>query len=183
MHIVTSARQLEVSPSNSYSYPPRYRNFRPVSMSKNVEQSDNVIKDYPQSILELYVTHEPKISPVSSVVSPCSMSDLWNEHSKWSFHWGPDEAWLKQFQRNFLQAREQGNQSLSSYLSTLQEHVARGRKIVDWAREIDWQLRGDAGARSKETYTSGYELLTVVLSEVKFCEVMLDLYAPVLPSL
>lgn len=101
----------------------------------------------------------------------------------WQFNWGPEHSWEKQF-NDQLRAQQECNlafHSVDDFFSICEDHTQSGREILGDLRKIavDYCKNGRV---TKDKFLQIFDMLTVVLSEVKFFEVKLDEYAPSIPA-
>ncbi|KAI6011942.1 hypothetical protein BKA83DRAFT_4131273 [Pisolithus microcarpus] len=81
--------------------------------------------------------------------------ELWLSIDEWKLDWGPESRWLKKFDKSLRKACKKGL-------------VASTTCSQQWGHQLD-------------TCLQIFDLLEVVLAEVKFFEVKLDEYAPAVP--
>ncbi|KAI5982468.1 hypothetical protein EDD15DRAFT_2377761 [Pisolithus albus] len=98
----------------------------------------------------------------SSAASPTpTLPHLRLSIDAWKSDWGPESAWLKKFDESLRKAREKGLASMDRFFKDTARGTQRGRQL--------------------DTFLQIFDLLEVVLAEVKFFEVKLDEYAPAVP--
>ncbi|KAG1760560.1 hypothetical protein EV702DRAFT_985490, partial [Suillus placidus] len=103
--------------------------------------------------------------------------------SDWQFNWGPENTWEKQF-NDRLHAQQEHNstfRSVDMFFSICDDHVQSGREILGDLRKITAGYCRN-GRVMKDKFFQIYDMLTIVLLEVKFFEVKLDEYAPSIPT-
>ncbi|KAG1746998.1 hypothetical protein EDD22DRAFT_785739, partial [Suillus occidentalis] len=104
--------------------------------------------------------------------------------SEWQFNWGPEHTWEKQF-NDHLCAQQECNstfRSVDTFFNICEDHVQAGREILSNLRKISVGYCRN-GRVKKDKFIQIYDMLTIVLSEVKFFKVKLDEYAPSIPDL
>ncbi|KAG1871808.1 hypothetical protein DFJ58DRAFT_652397, partial [Suillus subalutaceus] len=103
--------------------------------------------------------------------------------SDWQFNWGPENMWEKQF-NDCLCAQQECNSTfrlVDTFFSICEDHVQSGREILSDLRKIAVGYCRN-GRVMKDKFIQIYDMLTVILSEVRFFEVKLDEYAPSIPA-
>ena len=106
------------------------------------------------------------------------MRDLHRNSNLWSWDWGPENAWEIKFQRKLKLVRDMGGVQLDGFLEDIEKHVKKGRTFL-------YQLKNIEAGRSigdedlLDFFAQGLEMAIKIISEVKFFEVKLDKYAPV----
>ncbi|KAG2342579.1 hypothetical protein BDR05DRAFT_948930 [Suillus weaverae] len=101
----------------------------------------------------------------------------------WQFNWGPENTWEKQF-NNCLCAQQEHNSTfrlVDTFLSICDDHVQSGQEILRDLRKITASYCRN-GRVMKDKFIQIYDMLTIILSELKFFEVKLDEYAPSIPT-
>lgn len=70
---------------------------------------------------------------------------------------------------------------MDTFFNICEDHVQTGREILSDLRKISVGYCRN-GRVKKDKFIQIYDMLTIVLSEVKFFEVKLDEYAPSIPD-
>lgn len=104
------------------------------------------------------------------------------EIANWSFNWGPESVWETRFHEDLAAFKGQGREAVDRFLRECKEHAHDGREILK-----DLKFAGNAGMDStyeeiRDLFLQGFEMVVAVTSEVKFCEMTLDHYAPAGPA-
>jgi len=99
----------------------------------------------------------------------------------WQSEWGAESTWPKRFHEELKHAQGSGWCATDAFFSQCAEHVKEGRQLVWILRSIT--RKGFRGMRYKvsDLYEQVFDLLTSLLTELRFFEVKLDEYAPVFP--
>ncbi|KAG1777173.1 hypothetical protein EV702DRAFT_970129, partial [Suillus placidus] len=103
--------------------------------------------------------------------------------SDWQFNWGPENTWEKQF-NDRLRAQQERNSTFCSvdmFFGICDDHVQSGWEILGDLRKITAGYCRN-GRVMKDKFFQIYDMLAIVLLEVKFFEVKLDEYAPSIPT-
>ncbi|KAI5981559.1 hypothetical protein EDD15DRAFT_2379385 [Pisolithus albus] len=118
----------------------------------------------------------------SSAASPTpTLPHLRLSIDAWKSDWGPESAWLKKFDESLRKAREKGLASTDRFFKECEVHACEGRRFIRLLRQTASTARGTQRGRQLDTFLQIFDLLEVVLAEVKFFEVKLDEYAPAVP--
>jgi hypothetical protein len=102
--------------------------------------------------------------------------------SEGQFNWGPESSWEKQFNDQLQLHREwPARSAVDDFFSLCDTHVQAGQEIL-----YDLRYLANANCRSgrvrRDRCIQLYDMLEMVLPEVKFFEVKLDEYALSIPS-
>ncbi|KAI6006891.1 hypothetical protein EDD15DRAFT_2357936 [Pisolithus albus] len=126
---------------------------------------------------------EPIMSSLhSSTAGPIpTLPELQLSVDEWKSDWGPESVWLKKFDESLRNAQEKGLASIDRFFTECEVHVREGRRILHLLRQVASTTRSIQRGRQLDTYLQIFDLLEVVLSEVKFFEIKLDEYAPAVP--
>lgn len=95
----------------------------------------------------------------------------------WSWNWGPENMWDVEFQRKLKKAREENN--VDAFFEDLSRHTRKGRELLQMLKKVGaGECFGDVGVLL-DLFSQGLEMGIKVAFEVKFHELKLDKYAPV----
>ncbi|KAI5999531.1 hypothetical protein EDD15DRAFT_2150986, partial [Pisolithus albus] len=100
---------------------------------------------------------------------------------EWKSDWGPESGWLKKFDESLRKAREKGLASTDRFFKECEIHACDGRHFLHLLRRVASTTRSQQGGRQLDTCLQIFDLLEVVLAEVKFFEIKVDEYAPAVP--
>ncbi|KAI5999645.1 hypothetical protein EDD15DRAFT_2190482 [Pisolithus albus] len=100
---------------------------------------------------------------------------------EWKSDWGPESGWLKKFDESLRKAREKGLASTDRFFKECEIHAREGRRFLRLLRQVASTTCSLQRGRQLDTCLQIFDLLEVVLAEVKFFEVKLDEYAPAVP--
>ncbi|KAI6096540.1 hypothetical protein EDD16DRAFT_1500188, partial [Pisolithus croceorrhizus] len=100
---------------------------------------------------------------------------------KWKSDWGPESVWLKKFDESLRKAREKGLASTNRFFTECKVHAREGRRFLCLLQQFANTTCSMQRGRQLDTYLQIFDLLEVVLSEVRFFEIKLDEYAPAVP--
>ncbi|KAI5982016.1 hypothetical protein EDD15DRAFT_2378550 [Pisolithus albus] len=117
----------------------------------------------------------------TAVIPIPTLPDLHLSIDAWKSDWGPESAWLKKFDESLCKAREKGLASTDRFFKECKVHACEGRCFIHFLRKTSSTTRGMQRERQLDTFLQIFDLLEVVLAEVKFFEVKLDEYAPAVP--
>jgi hypothetical protein len=101
--------------------------------------------------------------------------------TNWQYPWGPENTWEKTFNDQLAAARDEGRTTIDNFFLDMEAHVREGRNILrdlKFVAEVSFSNTPD---EIRDLFLQGYEMVMTVASEVKFCEVKLDEYAPAVP--
>ncbi|KAH7905209.1 hypothetical protein BJ138DRAFT_1018027, partial [Hygrophoropsis aurantiaca] len=98
---------------------------------------------------------------------------------QWQMGWGPETGWAKLFSDDVRCARQQGPVEIDRFFSGCEYHVKKGRIILNQLRLFIQAPRKDNEADTIDVIIQAHDLSLEVLSELRFFEVKLDEYAPV----
>ncbi|KAH7905912.1 hypothetical protein BJ138DRAFT_1105592 [Hygrophoropsis aurantiaca] len=104
------------------------------------------------------------------------------EVREWQVGWGPESAWEKNFSDDLRGVQEEGAHATDQFLKNCKYHVRKGRMILGWLRSLVQNSKGGSRCNITDRFLQVYDLSVEVLSELKFFEVKLDEYAPVVSS-
>ncbi|KAI6011999.1 hypothetical protein BKA83DRAFT_18197 [Pisolithus microcarpus] len=100
---------------------------------------------------------------------------------EWKSDWGPESVWLKKFDESLCKAWEKGLASTDRFFTECEDHAREGHCLLRLLQQFASTMRSIQQGRQVDTYLQIFNLLEVVLSEVKFFEIKLDEYAPAVP--
>ena len=101
---------------------------------------------------------------------------------EWHTEWGPETDWSYRFNEALCQSREQGRVALDKFFTDCEQHAREGRQLIQSLRCTARQGILGQRERIRDAFLQIYDLLSTVLSEVKFFETKLEEYAPAVPS-
>ncbi|KAI5992431.1 hypothetical protein EDD15DRAFT_2197015 [Pisolithus albus] len=117
----------------------------------------------------------------SAVIPIPTLPDLRLSIDAWKSDWGPESAWLKKFDESLRKACEKGLASTDRFFKECEVHAHEGCRFIHFLRKTSSTTCGMQWERQLDTFLQIFDLLEVVLVEVKFFEVKLDEYAPAVP--
>ncbi|KAH7904633.1 hypothetical protein BJ138DRAFT_1119233 [Hygrophoropsis aurantiaca] len=136
---------------------------------------DSNAPDSPRSSLE------PSRTPTTHI-PPIRLSLIRFQVRQWQIGWGPEAAWGKLFSDDVQCAQQQGSAEIDHFFSGCEYHVKEGRAILSQLRLFIQAPRNDDLLTVIDEIIQAYDLSMEVLSELRFFEVKLDQYAPVVSS-
>jgi hypothetical protein len=98
----------------------------------------------------------------------------------WTYNWGPANLWESQFNKMLQHAREASE--VDEFFDELDEHTANGRDIL---KELRYTGAGTCVGEYGvfiDLFVQGFDMAVDIASELKFFEVKLDEFAPVVPT-
>ncbi|KAG0694182.1 hypothetical protein DFH29DRAFT_815614 [Suillus ampliporus] len=98
---------------------------------------------------------------------------------QWQYCWGPNNLWEKTFNEKLWSVQDRGSGSVNDFFSQCEAHTTDGQQLLNELKCIAYSPCNGRLARDKCIQL--HDLLSVVLSEVRFFEVKLDEYAPAVP--
>ncbi|KAI5999210.1 hypothetical protein EDD15DRAFT_2363274 [Pisolithus albus] len=101
--------------------------------------------------------------------------------AEWQSEWGAESTWPKRFHEQLKRAQGRGRLATDSFFSQCEAHVEEGRRLVWLLRSITRKGFRGAGRKVADSYEQVFDLLTSLLTELRFFEVKLDEYAPISP--
>ncbi|KAI5991404.1 hypothetical protein EDD15DRAFT_2132219, partial [Pisolithus albus] len=101
--------------------------------------------------------------------------------NEWRSDWGLEGEWLKRFNESLCKARKKGLASTDHFFKECEIHAREGHRFLHLLRWLTSTTRSTQWGCQRDTYLQIFDLLEVVLAEVKFFEVKLDEYAPAVP--
>ncbi|KAG1724203.1 uncharacterized protein EDB91DRAFT_1062948 [Suillus paluster] len=108
-----------------------------------------------------------------------SMAEMRLLIGQWQYCWGPNNLWEKMFNEKLRSAQDQGSGSVNDFFSQCKAHTTDGQQLLNELKHIAYSPCNGRLARDKCIQL--HDLLSVVLSEVRFFEVKFDEYAPAVP--
>ncbi|KAI6143574.1 hypothetical protein BKA82DRAFT_4359364 [Pisolithus tinctorius] len=99
----------------------------------------------------------------------------------WQSEWGTESTWPKKFHDQLRHAQGRARLATDSFFSQCEAHVEEGRRLVWILRNIARKVSGVWGTGAADLYEQVFDLLTSLLTELRFFEVKLDDYAPISP--
>lgn len=127
------------------------------------------------------VNHSIQDDPTQS--APTTLEAVRLAISEWQFNWGPEGSWEKHFNDRLRHHRERESacRAVDDFFSLCETHAQAGRDILGDLRNLVLAYCRSRRAQ-KDRFLQLYEMLEVVLSEVRFFEIKLDEYAPSIPD-
>ncbi|KAG2336447.1 hypothetical protein BDR05DRAFT_862926, partial [Suillus weaverae] len=108
-----------------------------------------------------------------------SMAEVRLLIGQWQYCWGPINLWEKMFNEKLWATQDWGSGSVNDFFSQCETHTTNGRQLLNELKTIAYSPCNGRQARDKCIQL--HDLLSAVLSEVRFFEVKLDEYAPAVP--
>jgi hypothetical protein len=100
----------------------------------------------------------------------------------WSYNWGPANLWESEFDRLLQEARNISTVDVDQFFEELSLHARKGWQILTDLRYVGaGACIGEHGVFI-DLFVQGFDMAVEIASEVKFFEVKLDEYAPVVPT-
>ncbi|KAI6007025.1 hypothetical protein EDD15DRAFT_2190662 [Pisolithus albus] len=99
----------------------------------------------------------------------------------WKSEWGSEPTWPKKFHEQLKRAQGEGRLATDAFFSQCEAHVEEGRQLVLLLRSITRKGFRGTGYKVVDSYEQMFDLLTSLLTELRFFEVKLDDYAPIFP--
>jgi hypothetical protein len=104
------------------------------------------------------------------------------EIANWAYGWGPENLWEKRFNDELCSAREQSGQpTVDQFFTECERHVREGREILYDLKFMAAVSCDSTHDEIRDLFLQGYDMVMAVTSEVKFFEVKLDEFAPLVP--
>ncbi|KAF7967192.1 hypothetical protein HWV62_35592 [Athelia sp. TMB] len=102
------------------------------------------------------------------------------DHANWTQQMGAESIWDSSFTAQLLKASKDGKQD--HFFRGILKHITAGRALLAQLKAL-----GEAGLNStpdeiRDLFMQGFDLITSTMAEVKFFELKLDQYAPIVPS-
>jgi hypothetical protein len=104
------------------------------------------------------------------------------EVTNWQYPWGSESTWERTFNNCLADAREKGRMVVDRFFLDLEEHAQEGRNLLRELKFVAEVSCNNTPDEIRDLFLQGYDMVITVTSEVKFCEVKLDEYAPAVPS-
>jgi hypothetical protein len=132
--------------------------------------------------------HDPTVSDLTPSLDPERPNDsiairvrnIRYRYLNWSYNWGPANLWEVEFCRMLQDAR--AAQEVDEFFEELEEHTRKGRNILKELRYAGGgTCVGEYGVFI-DLFVQGLDMAVEIASEVKFFEVKLDEFAPVIPD-
>ncbi|KAI6134291.1 hypothetical protein EDD17DRAFT_1767709 [Pisolithus thermaeus] len=118
----------------------------------------------------------------ASMASPTpTLPDLQSSIDKWKSDWGPESIWLKKFNNALHKAHEKGLASTDCFFRECKIHAQEGCCFICFLQQAAGTACSMQWGHQLDIFLQIFDLLDVVLVEVKFFEVKLDEYAPAVP--
>ncbi|KAI5992522.1 hypothetical protein EDD15DRAFT_2197093 [Pisolithus albus] len=99
----------------------------------------------------------------------------------WHSEWGAESTWPKKFHEELKHAQGRGRLTSEAFFSECEAHVEDGRRLLCLLRSIMRKGFRGTGYKVVDSYEQVFDLLTSLLTELRFFEVKLDEYAPISP--
>lgn len=90
--------------------------------------------------------------------------------------WGPETRWSEAFNEDLEEAEAVGPRRHEQLFRSFNIHCTQGREMLEQLKGVGnmtWTVCSDPELE-RDTFLQTYELLTIVLSEVKFLELKID---------
>ncbi|KAI5994857.1 hypothetical protein EDC04DRAFT_2534168, partial [Pisolithus marmoratus] len=100
---------------------------------------------------------------------------------EWKLDWGPESRWLKALNESLCKACKKGLANTDCFFKECEIHACKGHCLLCHLQQISSNMHGLQQDHQLNTYLQIFDLLEVILVEVKFFEVKLDEYAPAVP--
>jgi hypothetical protein len=100
----------------------------------------------------------------------------------WTYNWGPANLWEREFNKLMEEARKISQVEVDEFFEELDEHTRKGRDIL---KELRYTGAGTCVGEYGvfiDLFVQGFDMAVDIASEVKFFEVKLDEFAPVVPT-
>ena len=96
----------------------------------------------------------------------------------WTYahEWGPEMHWSEAFNDDLEHAASVGPRKRSQLLRSFDTHCTRGRDMLEELKRVGFMSRDVRRDPMlvKDTFLQAYDLMTCILSEVKFVEIRID---------
>ncbi|KAI5996961.1 hypothetical protein EDD15DRAFT_2163025, partial [Pisolithus albus] len=99
----------------------------------------------------------------------------------WQSEWGTESTWPKKFHEQLQVAQGRGRLASEAFFSQCEAHIEGGRWLLWLLRSITRKGFRGTGFKVVDSYEQVFDLLTSLLTELRFFEVKLDEYAPISP--
>ncbi|KAI6022455.1 hypothetical protein PISMIDRAFT_11002 [Pisolithus microcarpus 441] len=99
----------------------------------------------------------------------------------WHSEWGAESTWPKKFHEELKHAQDRGRLTSEAFFSECEAHVEGGRRLLCLLRSIMRKGFRGTGYKVADSYEQVFDLLTSLLTELRFFEVKLDEFAPISP--
>ncbi|KAI5988577.1 hypothetical protein EDD15DRAFT_2198942 [Pisolithus albus] len=99
----------------------------------------------------------------------------------WHSEWGAESTWPKKFHEELKHVQGRGRLASEAFFSECEAHVEDGRRLLCLLRSITRKGFRGTGYKVVDSYEQVFDLLTSLLTELRFFEVKLDEYAPISP--
>ncbi|KAI6116968.1 hypothetical protein EV401DRAFT_2073024 [Pisolithus croceorrhizus] len=99
----------------------------------------------------------------------------------WQSEWGAELTWPKKFHEQLKLAQGRGRLASEAFFLQCEAHVEDGRQLLWLLRSVMRKGFRGIGYKVVDSYKQVFDLLTSLLTELRFFEVKLDEYAPISP--
>ncbi|KIJ58805.1 hypothetical protein HYDPIDRAFT_51702, partial [Hydnomerulius pinastri MD-312] len=103
--------------------------------------------------------------------------------SKWQTEWEPEAEWDRNFNIALRRAQEKAWRGTDKFFRGCESHAREGRSLLRQLQRVAQTLGAGRIPREHlvDKYLQVFDLIVVLMSEVKFFEVKLHEYAPSIP--
>lgn len=100
------------------------------------------------------------------------------KYHNWSYRnsWGAENRWAQAFTVEYGEAEERGQKALAELFRNLEDHNHQGRRLLEELKgggHLSKDARDDPDV-VKDIFLQSFELLTIIVSEVRFIETKID---------
>ncbi|KAH7904273.1 hypothetical protein BJ138DRAFT_1119564 [Hygrophoropsis aurantiaca] len=143
------------------------------------------LSDFNNASLHKHTPYEE--SPATSLTTRLQSTDLPSlptltalqvKVNEWQVKWGPETAWGKYFDSALQHSRKKGWESTDHFFHECEQHALKGRAILRSVREHVQMPHTSDREMIGDQLLQVYDMLMMVLSEVRFFEVKLDSLCP-----
>ena len=148
---------------------------KPTANKKRRKRSSSLLSTLPDPTPSL----DPE-NPDDSIAA--RIRNIRFRYLNWTYNWGPANLWEGEFDKLLRQARRISLVDVDEFFEELREHAQRGRDIL---KELRYAGAGTCVGEYGvfiDLFVQGFDMAVEIASEVKFFEVKLDEFAPVVPT-
>ncbi|KIJ58760.1 hypothetical protein HYDPIDRAFT_33826 [Hydnomerulius pinastri MD-312] len=110
-----------------------------------------------------------------------TLPELRHAINLWQTDWGTEAEWDRGFHLSLCNAQEDGSRMTDLFFVGIESHASEGRRLLRALRQVVKAMGRGPRGRNEDLFLQVYDLVVVVMSEVKFFEVKLHEYAPSVP--
>ncbi|KAI6004704.1 hypothetical protein EDD15DRAFT_2359449 [Pisolithus albus] len=149
---------------------------------KRMVEDGATTRDPTSSTLEVDPDTEPDsyLHPLACSELP-SLEKVRQLITDWRSEWGAESTWPKKFHEQLKRAQGGGRLATDAFFSECEAHVEEGRQLVSLLRSITRRGFRGTGYKVVDSYEQVFDMLTSLITELRFFEVKLDDYAPIFP--